>query len=233
MGSTIAVYLEIVRRRTFAGAIEWPGWCRSGRDEAEALDALVRHGPRYAAALSPAGVSFEPPASGRDLLVVERLPGNSGTEFGAPSVPSATDDAPLDGAELDRQAAILGAAWTAFDAAAIRHAADELRKGPRGGGRDLGRIVAHVREADEAYLVQLGARPPKAGPDPADMAELRRVALAALRARALGLPVEGPSRASRPWAPRWYVRRAAWHAPDHAWEIGDRAIARGEASGGW
>ena len=25
-------YLEIGKTRVFAGAIEWPGWCRSGRD---------------------------------------------------------------------------------------------------------------------------------------------------------------------------------------------------------
>jgi len=232
MRSTIAVYIETGNRRTFATALDWPGWCRGGRDEAEALEVLLCYGPRYAASLVPAGVPFERPASGRELVVVEHLPGNSGTDFGAPSVPPTADELPLDEPELARQAAILGAAWAAFDDAARRHAVDELRKGPRGGGRDLGRIVAHVREADEAYLVQLGARPPKAGPEPGDMTELRRVALATLRARALGLPVEGPSRVTCPWTPRWYVRRAAWHALDHAWEVGDRAIPGGEASGG-
>ena len=35
----IAVYLEIGEKRTFAGAMDWPGWCRSGRD----LDELVEH----------------------------------------------------------------------------------------------------------------------------------------------------------------------------------------------
>jgi hypothetical protein len=25
------------------------------------------------------------------------------------------------------------------------------------------------------------------------------------------------------WSPRYYVRRAAWYALDHAWEIEDRA----------
>ena len=31
------VYLETGKKRTFAGAIDCPGWCRSGRDEASAL----------------------------------------------------------------------------------------------------------------------------------------------------------------------------------------------------
>lgn len=55
MGSTVAVAMEVVRRRAFATAIDWPGWCRAGRDEADALDALLRYGPRYAAVLAPAG----------------------------------------------------------------------------------------------------------------------------------------------------------------------------------
>ncbi len=233
MGSNADVYLEVGSSRVFAGAIDWPGWCRSGRDEAGALDALAGHGPRYAAALAAAGVQFAlfvQPGAG-SLRVVERLRGGSGTDFGVPSATPSADDAPLDEGELVRQAAILRAAWAAFDDAARRHAADRLRKGPRGGGRDLGKIVAHVREADEAYLVQLGARPSKAGTDPADMTGLRESALAALSARTLGLPVERPSRATRLWLPRYFVRRAAWHALDHAWEIEDRAIPPDQRSG--
>ncbi len=41
------VYLEIGKKRTIAGAIEWPGWCRVGRDEDTALQALFDYGPRY------------------------------------------------------------------------------------------------------------------------------------------------------------------------------------------
>ena len=47
----IDIYVESGKKRTFAGAIEWPGWCRSGRDEASALQALFEYGPRYARAL--------------------------------------------------------------------------------------------------------------------------------------------------------------------------------------
>jgi hypothetical protein len=37
MGSAeIPTYLEIGAKRTFAGALDWAGWCRAGRDEAEA-----------------------------------------------------------------------------------------------------------------------------------------------------------------------------------------------------
>lgn len=44
---TFSVYIEVGQKRTFAGAIEWPGWCRSGKDEATALQALLDYGGRY------------------------------------------------------------------------------------------------------------------------------------------------------------------------------------------
>jgi DinB superfamily len=242
MGSTLAIALEIGARRTFASALDWPGWSRSGRDETGAIGALLAHASRYADALAAGGVPFVVDLAGTQVVVGERLRGGSGTDFGALSVPPSADAAPLAEEELAHHVALLRAAWAALDAAATRHAADELRKGPRGGGRDLARIVTHVREADEAYLHQLGARPPKGGPEPAadmaantadqdPMAALRVAAVAALRARALGLPIEAPTRVSRPWSPRWYVRRAAWHALDHAWEIEDRAITPDETGG--
>ncbi len=223
MKPPLRVALEVVRARAFAVAVDWPGWTRGGRDQDAALDALVRSGPRYAAALAATGVPFEPPADRSALAVVDRLPGNAGTEFGAPSVRLPGDDGPLTGEELERHAAILQAGWAAFEAAAARHAGDELRKGPRGGGRDLPRIIEHVRGADEAYLVKLGSRPPKGPTGPAPIEELHAAALATLRARARGLPVANASRAVTLWTPRWYVRYATWHWLDHAWEIEDRA----------
>jgi hypothetical protein len=224
MEQPLRVALEIVRTRTFAVAVDWPGLARSGRDEDAALDALLRAAPRYAAALAAASVPFAPPADRAGLTVVDRLTGTSTTEFGAPGVPLHEDDTPLDEAGLARQAAILRASWAAFEAAAEQHAGTTLARGPRGGGRDLAKIVAHVEDADRAYLVQLGARSPKTATGPAPIADVHAAALAALRARALGLPVTDPNRVTKPWPPRYYVRRAAWHWLDHAWEIEDRAL---------
>ena len=42
MTNKLNVYLEIGSRRTFAAALDWPGWCRMGRDEAAALQADLR-----------------------------------------------------------------------------------------------------------------------------------------------------------------------------------------------
>src|SRR5256885_4158060 len=69
--------------------------------------------------------------------------------------------------------------------------------------------------------------PPKGAGDGARrVADLRLAIVAALRARALGLPFAEPSRTKKLWTPRFFVRRAAWHVLDHAWEIEDRAIRR-------
>jgi len=35
------IYLEVGTKRSFASALDWPGWSRSGRDENEALAALA------------------------------------------------------------------------------------------------------------------------------------------------------------------------------------------------
>jgi hypothetical protein len=117
---------------------------------------------------------------------------------------------------------VLRAVWRAFDRAAAAAVGVELRKGPRGGGRDLDKIVVHCVEAEEAYLRQLGARPPT---PPADLVErwpaLRKAGLEMLARRAGGDPPE--TKVKRPWTPRYFVRRAAWHVLDHAWEIEDRA----------
>src|SRR5204862_2837109 len=131
------VYLEVGKRRVFAGALDWPGWCRSGRDEETALESLLAYAPRYAAAVKKAARGFTLPEKASALDVVERLRGDATTDFGAPAVAPSSDRRPLDDAELERLTALLRACWAAFDASAKAAASAVLRKGPRGGGRDL------------------------------------------------------------------------------------------------
>jgi hypothetical protein len=47
----IRTYVETGTKRAFAGAIEWPGWCRAGRDPDSALEALFDYRTRYAMTL--------------------------------------------------------------------------------------------------------------------------------------------------------------------------------------
>jgi len=221
----IAVYLEVTRRRTFAGAVEWPGWCRAGRTPDDALEALVAYADRYAAAISYSRLGFERPARVDDLEVVEQLTGNATTEFGAPGVPPTADERPIDAKELKRQTTILTASWRAFDRAAKRAVGVKLSTGPRGGGRDLPKIVEHVFGAEESYLSKLGSRAPRlpVRSDEARAIALRETVVGAFLARARNEPLAEPNNVAKLWSPRFYVRRSAWHALDHAWEIEDRS----------
>ena len=162
------VYLEIGEKRTFAAALDWPGWSRNGKDEAVALQTLLDYGPRYARAIASARLAFVVPESIHALTVVERLVGNVGTDFGAPNVAPSADDAPVAEAELERFQAVLQAMWGSFDATIKIAEGRALRTGPRGGGRDLDKIVEHVFEAELAYLNRLGGalsvNDKKAGP---------------------------------------------------------------------
>lgn len=226
----IPVYLELGSRRVFAGALDWPGWCRSGRDEDSALRTLAGYGPRYAAAVRRAAPGLRTPTEVSDFQVLHRLSGNATTDFGAPAVAPPSDRRPLDDAELERLGKLLRSCWAAFDAAARGASTAALRRGPRGGGRDLDAIRSHVLEAEAAYLARLGVRRRSAAAHvTSELARVRAAILDALVARAHGEPLEASRRTGVPWAPRYAVRRSAWHALDHAWEIEDRAM-RGDAA---
>jgi hypothetical protein len=221
----IPIYLESGQKRVFAAALDWPGWCRSGRDEAAALAALLDYGPRYGKAIAAAGLDFTAPEEVKAFKVVERLPGSSGTDFGAPLSILDADSAPFTADDLARATALLDAIWAAFDTAAESAVGVALRKGPRGGGRELDDIVAHVRGADGGYLARLGRRRPAGITNPVEEhAVIRQTARDALAAGMRGeLPASGP-RGGKIWSPRFFVRYVAWHTLDHAWEIEDRAI---------
>ena len=218
MRATVQVALEIGTKRTFATALDWPGWCRAGREGDAALEALLAYAPRYAGVVAGSVRGFTPPRSVSSFEVVERIPGNASTEFGAPGTAPSADARPAPARDLARLETILRACWAAFDAAARSAEGVELRTGPRGGGRDLAKIRAHVLEADQAYLGKLGGTARRG----ASHEGIREAYVEALGARALGkLPDVGPRGGSR-WSPRFAVRYAAWHTIDHTWEIQDR-----------
>ncbi len=220
----VEVYLEIGQNRVFAGALDWPGWCRSGRDEESAIRALFESGPRYAEILRPTQLGLRPPGDLSALVVIERLKGTGTTDFGAPGVPPSGDTRPVDTTVLKRLEAVLDACWLAFDSAVKAAAGRELRKGPRGGGRDLTTIVQHVLGADAAYLSALGWQHPSTestNPEEA-LIHTRQAIREGLAAAVAGqIPERGP-RGRLHWGPRYFVRRVAWHVLDHAWEIEDR-----------
>lgn len=196
------IYLEVGKTWVFASALDWPGWCRRGKTEEAALEALQAYAGRYARVVGAGFVAGE-------LAVVSRVPGTATTDFGAPGVPAPEDDRPLTRAELERTTELLERCWSAFDKAAGA-ASEQLRKGPRGGGRDKAAVVDHVSESERSYARNIGIRLQAGTP----WSEQRAALLAGLRS--------GPPTA--PWPAAFAVRRIAWHVLDHAWELEDKSL---------
>ncbi len=213
-----SVYLEVGQKRLFACALEWPGWCRSGKNEEQAIDALAAYAERYAVVAREAGIAF-PPIRRDAFQIVERLSGSVGyTDFGAPGAIATSDRNPLTGEEAERQAALVRASWAVLDRVAAAAPA-ALRKGPRGGGRDRDKMVDHILGAEVAYARKLGVKRRQPARDDAPaIAALRAAILAALSAPTAdaALPPTG-------WPPRYAARRIAWHVLDHVWEMEDRS----------
>src|SRR5205823_1450155 len=109
-----AVYLELGSKRVFACAPDWPGWCRQGKGEEGALQALAGAVGRYAIVAAEAGIPF-PSDAGGAFDVVERLPGSAATDFGVPGAVASRDSEPLTPEQTARQVALVSASWTVFD----------------------------------------------------------------------------------------------------------------------
>ena len=189
------VYIERGAKRTFASAADWPGWSRQGKDEKTALENLAAYAPRYAKVVRL-------PANATDFKVVERLKGNATTDFGAPGIPAKDESRKLTKDQVERLITRLEAAWKYLDQVKAR-SPQELRKGPRGGGRDRDKMYAHVLDAEHAYASALGVKL---------KTHDRKALLAAFR---------NPQPEAK-WTPAYAIRRIAWHALDHAWEMEDR-----------
>ena len=190
------VLLETGPRWTWASALEWPGWCRRGKGEEAALEELLAYADRYARVV--------PGFRKGKVTVVATVVGPAAMNEWAPSVPGPGEDAPLRPQQLDA----VERCWEAFDAA-VAKASPQLRKGPRGGGRDRDAIADHVREAERSYGRKVGARVPPRTP----WEEQRTAVLDALRTP------------TGPWLPGYAARRIAWHVLDHAWEIEDKDLS--------
>jgi hypothetical protein len=213
----VTVGVEVTPKKAFASVLEWPGWTRAGKTPEAALAAVAAYAERYAAVAKRAKLDFPFDAS-VELDVVEEQPGNATTAFGAPDVRFEADRGRTTAADGARLAALMSAAWAVLDHV-VAGAPAELRKGPRGGGRDRDRIVEHVVGADGGYARSIGLTDTDVDPtDRAAVHELRRRMLEPIAAPSDGSPIAG-----KRWPPRYAARRIAWHALDHAWEIEDRS----------
>jgi hypothetical protein len=219
------VALEVgPKRRVFAQALAWTGWCRSGKNEETALAQLLAVSERYAQVAKRAGIAFIPPTSVADFVVVERVPGTATTDFGGLGALLASDVDPLEDADIERLAGLLKACWMTFDdnLQAIPVERHELKPDR---GRSPNAMRWHLIETDQMHASAFG---PAVRPgDPSRMAQLESEVREHLLAGLQSVPRHEVFAAGRrygfAWTPRFAVRRSAWHALDHAWELEDQA----------
>ena len=216
----LRIILEIGRkRRVVAGAMDWPGLERWGRSEDDALATLESYLPRYSDVARRIGEksAFE---KARDLQVVERVPGQSSTDFwGIAHVPSEIEREVLSDKELERRLSLLQATWDYFDDVSARVSA-ELARGPRGGGRTRDEIIRHVYASERHNFWR------KAAIREEDGVRLTPEELAAHRVRFLDAirDYNAEGKAARSYPIQFLIRRTAQHATDHAWELEDRDL---------
>jgi hypothetical protein len=211
--------VESGKKRAVASAFDWPGWDRSGKSEEDALAVLTMYRPRYAKVAALAGLAGELSGLG-EPEVVERLPGTGTTDFHGVSARTALfEQDQMTAAECERKIALLRASWTYFDDIAAS-VSPELRKGPRGGGRDRDRIVRHTNGAEiHGFAKKVGVITPlDAWRDPVRLEAHREAFCSAIR------EYNARGAAARTWALQFVVRRCAYHMLDHAWEMEDRDL---------
>jgi hypothetical protein len=209
-------------KKVAAFAIDWPGWSRGAKEPGAALDLMEAYRERYRAVARLAGLGDEFDAAGA-LDLVEDHVGVGSTDFwGISFAPSSFEQEPMPADELERKLALLQAAWRYFDDVAAR-VSPEMRKGPRGGGRDRDEIVRHVLLWEQADLARRVGLVWPAGEDrtPHGLRAHHGDYLAALR----DYNAEGKVARGRNWTIALLVRHTAYHVLDHAWEMEDKDLS--------
>ena len=209
-------------KRSVAFGVDWPGWSRGAKDPGLAVETLEAYRERYRPVAVLAGMAREFDAAG-PLEIVEDHVGTGSTDFwGISYAPAATEQEPMTEAEFDRGITLLRACWEFFDGVAAR-VSPEMRKGPRGGGRDRDRIIRHViRNESEEFAKQVGLRIPEEGAlTPDGLLQHRTTYVDAMRAYNAG-EVE---RRKRSWTLPFLIRHSAYHNLDHAWEMEDKDLS--------
>jgi hypothetical protein len=212
-------------KRAVAFAIDWPGWSRGAKSPDSALETLESYRERYRPVADLAGLAGELDAAG-PVEVVEDKVGTGSTDFwGISFSPCATEHEPMTEAEFERGITLLRACWAFFDGVAAR-VSQEMRKGPRGGGRDRDTIIRHtIRTESEDFARKVGLRiPEEAALTPDGLRQHREAYVAAMSAYNAG----EISRRMRSWTLPFLIRHSAYHTLDHAWEMEDKDLTAEE-----
>jgi hypothetical protein len=225
MADELRVMLEIGPKGKQVAAVspDWPGLERGARTEEAATTRLQAYLTRYAPIAKLAGMDAAFAAIGA-VDVVERYSGTGSTDFwGISFAFSEIDRQAMSSEDLERDLTLLQACWAFFDAVRSRVSA-EMRKGPRGGGRDRDHIVRHTLNVEQDWATKLGLRAPE-GALLTD--EGLRAHRDAYRTAIRTFHTQG--NLARTWPLRYLIRHTAFHTLDHAWEMEDKDLTTSRA----
>jgi hypothetical protein len=222
MANELRVALEVgpKGRKVVAVAPDWPGLERGAATGEAAIEKLQSYLPRYAKVAKLAGVDARF-AGITGIDVVEQYPGNGSTDFwGISFAFSSIDRRDMSSKELQRELSLMQACWTFLDDVRS-HVSAEMRKGPRGGGRDRDRIVRHILGNEQhEWAPKVGVHTPQEVVviDDEGLKQWRGAYCAAIRT----FHAEG--RMARTWPLRYLIRHTAYHTMDHSWEMEDKDL---------
>jgi hypothetical protein len=229
MVDELRVMLEIgpKGKQVAAVAPDWPGLERGAKTGEAAIERLQDYLPRYAPVATLAGMDMEFAAiatRSAAVDVVERYPGTGSTDFwGISFAFSDIDRQAMSSEALERDLTLMQACWAFFDGVRARVSA-EMRKGPRGGGRDRDRIVQHTLAAEQDWATKLDVRAPEGALLTKEgLRAYRDAYITAIRTfHAQGKP-------ARNWPLHYLIRHTAFHTLDHAWEMEDKDLTANRA----
>jgi hypothetical protein len=219
-------------KKVVAVAPDWPGLERGAKTGDAAIDLLRSYAQRYAPVAELAGMAdeFADDAGGVDSVdgahgvdVVEQYGGTGSTDFwGISFAHSSIDKEAMSDEALERELALMRAGWALFDEVRSRVSA-ELRRGPRGGGRDRDQIVRHVVANELDWAKGLGVQAPFDAQLTGEELSLqlrpfRDAYCNAIRA------FHSEGKMARNWPLRYLIRHTAYHALNHAWEMEDKDL---------
>jgi hypothetical protein len=223
MANELRVMLEIgpKGKKVVAVAPDWPGLERGATTGEAAVERLQSYLPRYAqvATLAGMGAAF---AASTTVDVVEHYPGTGSTDFwGISFAFSGIDRQGMSSEELERELTLMQACWVFFDDVRVRVSA-EMRKGPRGGGRDRDRIVRHTFGTEQDWAAKVGVPTPQGAMLTDEGLPAHRDAYrTAIRA------FHSEGKMARTWPLRYLIWHTAYHTLDHAWEMEDKDLSGG------
>jgi hypothetical protein len=210
-------------KKVVAVAPDWPGLSRGAKTGEAAIERLHSYLPRYAPVAKLAGMDADF-ADIDTIEVVEQYPGTGSTDFwGISFAFSSIDRQEMSLQELERELALMQACWAYFDDVRSR-VSSQLRRGPRGGGRDRDQIVRHTVLSQLDWVPKLGfPRHDGSMLTEAEIQAHRTAYVEAIRA----FHAEG--KMARTWPLRFLIRHTAFHTMDHTWEMEDKDLSGEQA----